>query len=57
MTGMRVTPAFDILTNLGAPLRVFCHFVPSHVLAEGFSAKMAISEKFMGCLFNFINEL
>jgi hypothetical protein len=57
MTAMRVTPAFDILTNLGAPLRVFCHFVPSHVLTEGFSAKMAISEKLMDGLFNVINEL
>jgi hypothetical protein len=38
-------PVFAILTLLTVPLRAFCHFVPAHVLAEGFSAKMAIPGK------------
>jgi len=41
-SSQRVTLNFAILANLGVSLRLFCHFVPAHVLTEDFYAKMAI---------------
>jgi hypothetical protein len=54
---MGVTAVLAILTNLWCLLRAFCHFVPAHVLAEGFFAKMAISRKTHFLLSPVINEL
>jgi hypothetical protein len=51
------TPVFAILTLSAMPLSVFCHFVPTYILAEGFLAKMAISGKARFLLLPIINEL
>ena len=54
---MSVIPIFAILAILRVPFRVFCHFVHAHLFEEGFSARMAISEKASFLLLPVINEL